>query len=127
MIGKQLSRAREPSLRPAISLSKDANLPELSVQATLGRNSQFHNLTAADRERLGGIEYRSLKLLLKIVIGAYLQLCSLFCVQQAHLSSKGYFVGLHVIGVVCLVPWILHSNRKYRDYLDECGQNAVWW
>ncbi|GLA68840.1 low affinity potassium transporter [Aspergillus tubingensis] len=107
VIGKQPSRAREPSLRPAISLSKDANLPELSVQATLGRNSQFHNLTAADRERLGGIEYRSLKLLLKIVIG--------------------YFVGLHVIGVVCLVPWILHSNRKYRDYLDECGQNAVWW
>ncbi|GAT26919.1 cation transporter [Aspergillus luchuensis] len=70
VIGKQPSRAREPSLRPAISLSKDANLPDLSVQATLGRNSQFHNLTAADRERLGGIEYRSLKLLLKIVIGA---------------------------------------------------------
>ncbi|RAH54761.1 cation transporter [Aspergillus piperis CBS 112811] len=107
VIGKQPSRAREPSLRPAISLSKDANLPDLSVQATLGRNSQFHNLTAADRERLGGIEYRSLKLLLKIVIG--------------------YFVGLHVFGVVCLVPWILHSNRKYRDYLDECGQNEVWW
>ncbi|KAI2965125.1 hypothetical protein CBS147323_5947 [Aspergillus niger] len=107
VIGKQPSRAREPSLRPAISLSKDANLPELSVQATLGRNSQFHNLTAADRERLGGIEYRSLRLLLKIVIG--------------------YFVGLHVFGVVCLVPWILHSNRKYRDYLHECGQNEVWW
>lgn len=41
--------------------------PFLSRQATIGRNSQFHNLTSNDRELLGGIEYRSLKLLLKIV------------------------------------------------------------
>ncbi|RAL01182.1 putative potassium uptake transporter [Aspergillus ibericus CBS 121593] len=107
VFGRHPSRAREPSLRPAISLSKDANLPELSAQATLGRNSQFYNLTAADRERLGGIEYRSLKLLLKIVIG--------------------YLAGLHVIGMVCLVAWIMHANAKYRDYLDECGQDKIWW
>ncbi|KAF4452557.1 Low-affinity potassium transport [Fusarium albosuccineum] len=42
--------------------------PFLSRQATIGRNSQFHNLTSEDRELLGGIEYRSLKLLLKIVL-----------------------------------------------------------
>lgn len=35
----------------------------------MGRNSQFYNLTAQDRERLGGIEYRALKLLLKIASG----------------------------------------------------------
>jgi hypothetical protein len=40
-------------------------------QATLGKNAQFHNLTACDREQLGGIEHRSLKLLLKIVTGKY--------------------------------------------------------
>ncbi|PWY95236.1 cation transporter [Aspergillus sclerotioniger CBS 115572] len=107
VLGRHPSRAREPSLRPAISLSKDANLPELSAQATLGRNSQFYNLTVADRERLGGIEYRSLKLLLKIVIG--------------------YLAGLHLVGVVCLVAWILHADPKYRDYLNECGQDKVWW
>ncbi|GKZ77947.1 low affinity potassium transporter [Aspergillus niger] len=89
VIGKQPSRAREPSLRPAISLSKDANLPELSVQATLGRNSQFHNLTAADRERLGGIEYRSLRLLLKIVIGAYKQLRRSLLCDQDYLHECG--------------------------------------
>lgn len=43
------------------------SLPQLSSQVTIGRNSAFYNLTADDRERLGGIEYRSLKLLLKIV------------------------------------------------------------
>ncbi|KAL2840719.1 cation transport protein-domain-containing protein [Aspergillus pseudodeflectus] len=101
------TKTRESQIRPAISLSKDSNLPGLSSQATLGRNSQFLNLTAEDRERLGGIEYRSLRLLLKIVMG--------------------YFFGLHLIGIVCLVAWIQHANPKYRDYLDECGQNKVWW
>jgi len=38
----------------------------LSHHATLGRNSDFRNLTREDREKLGGIEYRSLRLLLKI-------------------------------------------------------------
>lgn len=51
------------------SLSQQLDLPELSSHATIGRNSQFHNLTEEDREMLGGIEYRSLKLLLKIVTG----------------------------------------------------------
>ncbi|KAJ5170522.1 uncharacterized protein N7500_003305 [Penicillium coprophilum] len=86
---------------------KQLNLPNISSHATLGRNSQFHNLSAEDRERLGGIEYRSLKLLLKIVVG--------------------YFFGLHLFGAICLVGWILHADPKYRDYLAECGQGSVWW
>jgi hypothetical protein len=86
---------------------KQLCLPQISTHATVGRNSQFHNLSAEDREQLGGIEYRSLKLLLKIV--------------------TGYFLGLHVFGAVSLVGWILHADRKYRDYLAECGQGSVWW
>ncbi|CAG8294467.1 unnamed protein product [Penicillium olsonii] len=86
---------------------KQLDLPNMSSQATIGRNSQFHNLSVKDRETLGGIEYRSLKLLLKIVVG--------------------YFFGLHLFGAICLVGWILHADPKYRDYLSECGQGNVWW
>ena len=86
---------------------KQLDLPNMSSQATIGRNSQFHNLSAKDRETLGGIEYRSLKLLLKIVVG--------------------YFFGLHLFGAICLVGWILHADPKYRGYLAECGQGNVWW
>jgi hypothetical protein len=39
----------------------------LSRHATIGRNSDFKNLTEADREKIGGLEYRSLQLLLKVV------------------------------------------------------------
>ncbi|KAL2367932.1 hypothetical protein RJZ57_007702 [Blastomyces gilchristii] len=62
--GRPSTSNKQPPLQP--SLSQHLDLP-LSSHATLGRNSQFRNLTAEDREKLGGIEYRSLKLLLKIV------------------------------------------------------------
>ena len=64
-----LSHCRPAPSLSRMPLSKDLALPNLSSNATVGRNSQFHNLTERDRELLGGIEYRSLKLLLKIVTG----------------------------------------------------------
>ncbi|GAB1313193.1 Potassium transport protein [Madurella fahalii] len=103
IIGPSRTRSADKSSPPP----RHADLPYLSKHATVGRNSAFHNLTARDREQLGGIEYRSLKLLLKIVIG--------------------YFFGLHLFGVICLVPWIQHADRKYTDYLDEMGLNKIWW
>lgn len=58
-----------PRSQSRSSQQRHPDMPYLSSQATIGRNSQFTNLTAHDREKLGGIEYRSLKLLLKIVLG----------------------------------------------------------
>jgi Trk-type K+ transport system membrane component len=55
--------------RRSVSSARGADLPYLSKEATIGRNSNFYKLTAEDRERLGGIEYRALKLLLKIASG----------------------------------------------------------
>ncbi|KAF3355767.1 hypothetical protein VdG1_04059 [Verticillium dahliae VDG1] len=61
----------------------------------------------ADRETLGGIEYRALKLLLKFVFG--------------------YFFGLHFFGAICLLPWIHNAPSKYLDVLAESGVGATWW
>ena len=62
---EEKSQARQlPNTRPL-------GLPFLSRETTVGRNSQFHNLTAEDRMKLGGIEYRSLRLLLKITSGMH--------------------------------------------------------
>ncbi|KAF1969798.1 potassium transporter [Bimuria novae-zelandiae CBS 107.79] len=106
VIGATSSRER-PRSQTRSSLQRHPDMPYLSTQATIGRNSQFSNLTAQDRERLGGIEYRSLKLLLKIVLA--------------------YFFGLHLFGAICLVGWIQNANPKYLDYLKECGQDKNWW
>lgn len=60
-------RAQTRSRR--VSDATQKSMPQLSKQATIGRNSQFRNLTKRDREILGGIEYRALKLLLKVTLG----------------------------------------------------------
>lgn len=97
-------------------------IPFLSKQATIGRNSNFTNLTAQDREELGGIEYRSLKLLLKIV------LCELILALSRHLLMPvAYFFGLQLFGAICLVGWIQHADSKYIRTLEENAINKNWW
>jgi potassium uptake Trk family protein len=86
-------------------LDKDP-MPYLSWQATIGRNSAFLGLTETQREELGGIEYRALKTLAKILIW--------------------YFVGFHLMGMFILLPWILHTPY-WRGYVESGGVSAVWW
>lgn len=45
------------------------NAPYLSYTFSVGRNSQFYDLTQEQRDELGGIEYRSLKTLAWILVG----------------------------------------------------------
>ncbi|KAL2193248.1 cation transport protein-domain-containing protein [Corynascus similis CBS 632.67] len=99
-----IGNTRTASPRQSIASLHWADLPYLSQQVTVGRNSNFHKLSAEDRERLGGIEYRALKLLLKIL--------------------SGYFFGLHLFGVLCLLPWIHHAPAKYTDWLEEAFYSA---
>ena len=55
------------SLRPSSSREKPS-MPYLSWQPTIGRNSAFVDLTEEQREELGGIEYRSLKTLVIMLV-----------------------------------------------------------
>lgn len=116
------------------SKSGIANLPRFSRSVTIGRNSRFLNLTEEDRETLGGVEYRSLKLLLKITSGARV----LFSVSLTSLELMkiwiggltpvpAYFVLGHLLGAICLIPWIHNAPTKYKDWLQESGQNETWW
>ena len=74
VLGPDPQLRRHNSATPSSGISRHQqreidirDMLKLSHHATLGRNSDFRNLTSDDREKLGGIEYRSLKLLLKIV------------------------------------------------------------
>lgn len=68
VIGNTAQGPKERPLARAPTLAV-GDFPNLSREVTIGRNSIFHNLTSEDREELGGIEYKSLKLLLKIIVG----------------------------------------------------------
>ncbi|CAA9963080.1 potassium ion transporter [Pyrenophora teres f. maculata] len=103
------NRSRSRTLASFLSRSKDEDeepVPYLSWTPTIGRNSNFVDLTEEQREELGGIEYRALKLLAWILTIFYL--------------------GWHTIGVICLVPWITHTAR-YSGVVEAVGINPVWW
>ena len=80
--------------------------PYLSYEPTIGRNSFFVNLTEDQREELGGIEYRALKTLAMVLVL--------------------YFVCFHLLGVICLTPWITQT-ANYGKIVAEQGQGRVWW
>lgn len=94
------------TLFSAKSREDEDPMPYLSWQPTVGRNSAFVDLTEAQRDELGGIEYRALKTLAVILIG--------------------YFVCFHLLGLICLIPWIMKSGR-YGPVVDEAGQGRTWW
>lgn len=103
------SRSRSRTITSFLTRNKDEEedpMPYLSWTPTLGRNSNFVDLTEEQREELGGIEYRALKLLVVILIIFYL--------------------GWHTIGVICLAPWINHSAH-YTNVVREVGIDPTWW
>ncbi|KAJ8127226.1 hypothetical protein O1611_g6411 [Lasiodiplodia mahajangana] len=96
-------------IKTVLTQGKEADLvpPYLSWQPTIGRNSQFVDLTEEQREELGGIEYRSLKTLALVL--------------------TIYFWGYTLLGIITLVPWILHNNPYYGSILEADGVGRVWW
>ncbi|KAK1751805.1 Low-affinity potassium transport protein [Echria macrotheca] len=94
------------ALRTAISRDKEEGTPYLSWEPTIGRNSAFPDLTEEQREELGGIEYRSLKTLALVL--------------------TWYFWGFSILGIICLVPWILNTE-PWGAVVDAVQQNRTWW
>ncbi|EAA62729.1 hypothetical protein AN5636.2 [Aspergillus nidulans FGSC A4] len=116
----------------AVSLSKDMSLPGLSSQATLGRNSQFLNLTTRDREHLGGVEYRSLRLLLKIAIGMEFQIGARSAFYSAQTMSNNLGLTLTPDSMVSFqeatFPLFVMSFLAYAgNTLYPCFLRLVIW
>ena len=109
------------NLPQAASRDKDS-VPYLSWQPTIGRNSAFVDLTEEQREELGGIEYRSLKLLALILV------CMRRCypLYNRYLLVLAYFLLWHLLGVVLLLPWIIRTDT-WGTVVDEDGINRPWW
>lgn len=77
----------------------------ITFDAVVGRNSHFHGLTTAQQEELGGVEYRALSVLFKIVIA--------------------YWLGIQLLGVLLLAPYLTYV-RRWNTIIVEAGTNATW-
>ncbi|CAI5756040.1 unnamed protein product [Candida verbasci] len=87
-------------------LSKTMSGNYLSWTPTVGRNSTFIKLTEAQKEELGGIEYRAVKLLIKIIVI--------------------YYIGFHMISAIMLTIWI-YCMPYYRNLMSSQGIVPAWW
>jgi potassium uptake Trk family protein len=94
------------SIRTALSREKEESMPYFSWEPTVGRNSAFVDLTEAQREELGGIEYRSLKSLALIL--------------------TLYFWGFSLLGILCLTSWIWKDDT-YGSIVTADNQGRTWW
>ncbi|KAL6895922.1 cation transport domain-containing protein [Trichoderma longibrachiatum] len=94
------------TIRSALTREKVDDMPYLSYTPTMGRNSNFLGLTLEQREELGGIEYRALRTLAMVLMF--------------------YFWVYHILGVVCLLPYIL-ANKHFGNILAEDKIGKTWW
>ncbi|GAA5981465.1 hypothetical protein JCM5350_004077 [Sporobolomyces pararoseus] len=80
------------------------NVERVVSHIAVGRNSRFLNLTTEQAEELGGVEYRALSLLLKIVIG--------------------YWLLLQLIGVTTIAPYMTYS-KTYRPVFEPAESRPI--
>ncbi|GAA6062637.1 hypothetical protein JCM10212_000299 [Sporobolomyces blumeae] len=96
------TRSRRYSFESSAAPRYGKPVSYISFDATVGRNSRFHHLTTAQQEELGGIEYRALMLLLKIIVG--------------------YWLGIQLVGVLTIAPWLTYS-KTYAPIFQATNPN----
>ncbi|KAK9370441.1 cation transport protein-domain-containing protein [Lipomyces kononenkoae] len=94
------------SRRSAVSRKSLGIMPYLSYEPTIARNSTFVGLTDAQRDELGGVEYRALRTLAIVLVV--------------------YFLGFWLLGSISLIPWIIRSSQ-YRPVVESYAQQPAWW
>lgn len=87
-------------------LAKAMSTNYLSWTPTIGRNSTFVHLTEDQKEELGGVEYRAIKLLIKIIFF--------------------FYVGFHVIAF-CLYVGFINVAKGYAKEMRAFGVSPTWW
>ena len=92
----------------------DSQYPHYLTRYTTGRNAQFFNLSRAEREHLGGVEYRAITLL-AVIVPVYwglwqllgcLGLAAWFAYNKADVTLQN---GIN--------PWSVHIPSSIKDTL----------
>lgn len=78
----------------------------LSWTPTVGRNSTFVDMTDEQKEELGGVEYRAIKLLIKIL--------------------AIFYCGFHIVAL-CLYVGFIYVADSYKQNIISIGVSPVWW
>ncbi|ORY75669.1 cation transport protein-domain-containing protein [Leucosporidium creatinivorum] len=84
------------------------SVPYFTFTPTVGRNSKFKGLTTEQQEELGGVEFRALTILLRIVVA--------------------YSLLLPLLGVLVVAPWLATSEKwKAVFSAPDTTVSPVWY
>lgn len=78
----------------------------ITFDATVGRNSRFRGLTTAQQEELGGVEYRALTVLMRIVVG--------------------YWIFSQFLAVLVVAPYLTYAREYRPQFEDPVRLNPTW-
>lgn len=78
----------------------------LQWSPTIQGNSVFVELTSEQKEEMGGIEYRALKMLAKVLVG--------------------YYLGWNLVSAFLIAPWA-QVTKTYSNVFESNAVNRVWW
>lgn len=98
-------RSRRSSVNDLRHTGRTMTANYLSWTPTVGRNSTFVGLTREQKDELGGVEHRALRLLLMIIVG--------------------YFLGLLIIAMIMFVPWT-YARTHYKDIIESEHLSPGW-
>lgn len=87
-------------------LTRQMSTNYLSWTPTVGRNSTFVHLTEEQKNELGGVEYRAVKLLFKIL--------------------AVYYIGFHAMAFCMLIGFIKVDESKAAE-MRTFGFSPIWW
>jgi len=82
-------------------------VPYITFDALIGRNSKFHDLTSEQHDELGGVEYRALKSLFWIVLI--------------------YWVGTQFAGFIIMGPYISAGGRYDDVFTSQFRVVPIYW
>lgn len=88
------------------TISNDSISNYLTWKPKVHGNSVFVELTTEQKEEMGGIEYRSLKLLLKVLLI--------------------YYAGFIILSAFFLAPWA-EVTKQYHSLFESNAVNPLWW
>lgn len=97
--------SRRSSIHDLRSTGRTMTANYLSWTPTVGRNSTFVGLTREQKDELGGVEHRALRLLLMIV--------------------SGYLLGFLIIATIMFVPWT-YARKHYKDIIENQDLSPGW-
>ncbi|CDO94765.1 unnamed protein product [Kluyveromyces dobzhanskii CBS 2104] len=95
-----------PGGQPRNRLKRTMTSNYLSYEPEVGRNSTFVNLSESQKVELGGVEYRSTKLL-----------CLILSI---------YYIGFIIMAMIVFVAWI-EPMHNYKEMIREHGISPTWW